>query len=74
MRHPPSRTVSAVLALCLALGLGAAACSKNSASPAAPATSISPDSSARSDKANTVPPGVSGQGSQGGAGTNGAAP
>ena len=68
VRPSSPRTALVALAVSAGLGLGAAACTK-AEEPAAPATpGNSPDASAKPTDANTVPPGVSGQGSQGGQG------
>lgn len=62
MRSTP-RTRLAAAAFATALSLGAAACTKEDDTPASPATTASPNSSGqRPTDANTVPPGVSGQG------------
>lgn len=69
MRPPTPRARLAAAALATALGLGTAACTKEQDTPASPATTASPASSGqRPVDANTVPPGVSGQGSKGGTG------
>ena len=61
MRPPSPRSALAALALVIALTSGA--CTKETDNPASPATSASPNSSGQKPTdANTVPPGVSGQG------------
>jgi hypothetical protein len=67
MRSSSARAAVGALAVSACLGLTAAACTRED-SPAAPATSVAPASAPGPSDANTVPPGVSGQGSQGGEG------
>jgi hypothetical protein len=79
VRSSTPRATLAALALSAALALGGAACTKASSKagnnqPSSPATNVSPESSARVSDANTVPPGVSGQGSGGGQGQGQAKP
>lgn len=74
MRSSTPRTCLAALALTVGLGLGAVACSKAEDSPSSPATNVSPESSTQTSDANTVPPGVSGEGSKGDTGQGGSNP
>lgn len=68
------RATLAALALSAGLGLGVVACSKAEDSPTSPATNVSPESSTRTSDANTVPPGVSGEGARGDTGQGGSNP
>jgi len=76
VRPSSPRATLAALTLSSLLALGAAACSSKASNdqPTSPATSVSPESSAKTSGANTVPPGVSGQGSGGGQGQGQSAP
>ncbi len=75
MQNLTPRATLTALALAASLGLGAAACSKaDSGQPTSPATDRSPASSAQRTEANTVPSGVSGEGSRGGQGQGNSAP
>ena len=67
MRSTSARAAFGALAVSACLGLAAAACTREE-SPAAPATTVAPGGGPSSSSANSVPPGVSGQGSQGGEG------
>ena len=69
MQNLSPRTSLAALALAAGLGLGAVACSEaDDSQPTSPATGLSPASSAQRTEANSVPSGVSGEGSRGGQG------
>jgi hypothetical protein len=68
MRPHPARAAICALAISGALGLGAAACTKSSDDPTSPATNVSPESSTQVSDANSVPPGVSGEGARGNTG------
>ena len=67
VRPSPARAAFAALALATGLGLGTAACTKEKAQPAAPPSSAAPTGGAETSP-NSVPPGVSGEGSKGGTG------
>ena len=75
MQNPSPRSTFAALVLAAGLGLAAAACTKaDNSQPNSPATNLSPASSAQRTEANTVPSGVSGEGSKGGQGQGNSAP
>lgn len=68
MRPFPARAAFAALALATGLALSTAACTKEKAEPAAPPSSAAPTGGSDTSTANSVPPGVSGEGSRGGTG------
>ena len=78
MRTPPFRAGFAAVTLSAVLGLGAVACTRAeepAAPPAGGASTSTPAGGATQDSsANTVPPGASQQGSQGGEGVTPASP
>ena len=75
MQNLSPRSTFATLALAAGLGLGAAACTKaDTSQPTSPASNVSPASSAQQTEANSVPSGVSGEGSRGGQGQGNSAP